>query len=137
MFDEGRFGQGHVQIGGAPIEHVFPARRLDIVRIDLQQDLAVEIQGPLEGQPRDRLAETAVGVAALEIIVDPRGVEPLLQVGVLRMLTDGVLVVGQRLAPAALDLQLLTVTQHVGHLAAGVGDRDRSGKLTHRRRSQQ
>ena len=137
VVDEGRLAQGQIEIGGAPIEQVFPSRGFNVMRVDLQQDLAVKIQRPLQRQSGNRVAEAAVGVAALEIVVDPRGVEPLLQVGVLRVLPDGVLVVGQRLAPATLDLQLLPVAQHVGDLAAGVGDGDRGRELGQRGSSQQ
>ena len=61
--------------------------------------------------------------------MEPGGVEAPLQSGVLRVLADGVLVVGQGLAPPPLLLQLLAAVQDFGNLAAGVGNGDGGRKL--------
>ena len=64
--------------------------------------------------------------------MEPCGVESLLQRGVLGVLPDGVLVVRQGFAPAPLLLQLLAAAEHLGDLAARIGDGDRGGKLRDR-----
>ena len=46
------------------------------------------------------------------------------------MLPDGVFVVRQGFAPAALLLQLLAVMQQLRNLALRIGDGDRRGKLS-------
>ena len=135
--EERRLAQRHLEVAGPPLDQFLPVRRLDVVRLDLQQHLAVQVQRPLGRQPRDRLAEAAVGVAALKIVMQPGEVEPLLQRGVVGMLPHGVFVVRQGLAPAPLLFQLLPAPQHLGDLAAGIGDRDDRGKLRRGRSGQQ
>ena len=129
LIDKRRLAQRHQEAGRASIHQFLPMRNVDVVRLDLQQHLAVEAQRPFGREPRDRVAEAPIGVAALEVVMEPSGVESLLQRGVLRVLPDGVLVVRQGLAPPPLLFQLLAAAEHLGDLAAGVGDGDRGGKL--------
>ena len=128
--DEAGLAQRHNKVSGAVVHQVFPARKVDVMRFDFHQHLTVETQRPVGRHPHDHVAEASVGIAAFQVIVEPRGVEPLLQRSLLGMLPHGVFVVRQGLAPAALLLQLLTAAQQLGNLALGIRDGDRRGELS-------
>ena len=63
----------------AALHQVLPLRRLDVVRVDLQHHLAVQFQRPLRREPGNGIAEAAIVVAALEIVMQPGEIETLLQ----------------------------------------------------------
>ena len=86
---------------------------LDVMGLNLQQHTAVQVQRPVCRQLGKRIAETAVGVAAAQVVVQPRQLETPLQAALRREKPQGVFVVGQGFAPTPLRFQLLAVLQQI------------------------
>ena len=106
------------------------------MRLDLQQHLAVEIQGT-SGDIR----ATSRGSSDRHNGAQDRNAAERCRTAVaarlLGVLPNGVLVVRQRLAPAPLLLQLLAAVKQLGNFPLRIRDRDRRGKLSQRGRREQ
>ena len=108
------------------------------MRLDLQQDLQVEIEGLLRRHPRHVLGKAAVGVAAAQVVVQPGQLETLLQGVVLGELPQALFIMGQGLAPTPLSFQFLAALQVAVDLQRSLGKgKGGSGRLLCRRRHRQ
>ena len=106
--DERRLGQRDFEIKRAMIDDVLPIGLDDVVRLDFIEHLGIQIEGPILVELRQAAAEAAVGIAAAEIVVNPRQLDAGVQAGIGRVAAKGFFIKRQRFAPATLKLELLT-----------------------------
>ena len=127
---ERRFGQRHVETVDPALDQFFPMRRLDVVRLDLQEHLGVQIQRGRERQPFERLAETRIAVAATQVVMVSREVETPPETLLGRIVADRALVMRKRFAPSVLHFELPPLTEQLADF--GRTRRDQARRLGRR-----
>ena len=129
LLAESRFAQGDVEVVDAALDELLPVRRFDVVRLDFHEHAVVELHRPVRRQLDQRVAEAAVGVTAVEVVMEPGRLDAPLEAAFAGEEPHGVLVIGQRFAPTAIALQLPPAPQQIVDLQRAAADGQRGGLL--------
>ena len=129
LLAEGRFSQGDVEVVGAALDQFLPVRRFDVVRLNLHQHAVEEVHRPLRRQLDQRVAEAAVGVTPVEVVMDAGRLDAPLEAVFAGEEPHGVLVIGHGLAPTAIALELPSAPQQIVDLQRAAADGKRGGLL--------
>ena len=116
MLDEYRIRQRHLEDLRAIVDQLLPIGRLDVVRLNLQEHFAIQVQRVALGNRGQGPLVAGVAVAAAELIVGPGRAQTLLDGRIVREFPQGVLIERQGLAPTTLAFERLAALEQSAHL---------------------
>jgi len=129
ILKKNRLFEGHFQLVGAFLDQMLPMGWFHVVGLDLAQHLVVEFQRPGRRDLFELAAKRLVGITPRQIVVHAHPLESPAQARIVRIAPQGVFIVRQRLAPAALKLELMAAAQKIENLLLRIDNGDRGGGL--------